>query len=222
MRLDLHVHSLHSSDGSATPSEIIRQARKYGLNGVAITDHNSLDGANQARSEAAEMKDFVVVRGMEVSAKEGHVLVYGTDETMSKGLAAAEVVERARELGGIAVAAHPFRFWTGVGEKVVRNVAFTAVEGLNSRSHKAANARAREIALELQKPAIGGSDAHDLGMVGVGVTVFESAAESEAQAIELISKGQCHPEGMSASPAMGIRTAFGNLTSGFHRGVKKI
>jgi predicted metal-dependent phosphoesterase TrpH len=222
MRFDLHIHSIHSNDGSATPSEIIGQARKHGINGLAITDHNSLEGATQARSEAAGMKDFVVVRGMEVSAREGHILVYGIDEPIKQGMHSVEVLQRARELGGIAVAAHPFRFWTGVGEKVVRKVDFTAIEGLNSRSHKAANARAREIAVLMNKPAIGGSDAHVLGMIGVGVTIFDSPIESEEQAIDLISKGKCHPEGMSSSPAMGIRTFFGNLTGGLRRGAKKM
>jgi len=222
MKFDLHVHSIHSNDGSATPKEIIGQARKHGVNGLAVTDHNTLEGAIQARSEAAGMKDFVVVRGIEVSAKEGHVLVYGIDEPIVKGLPSADVVRRAIELGGIAVAAHPFRFWTGIGEKTLRKVDFAAIEGLNSRSHKAANARAREIAVELRKPSIGGSDAHVLGMIGVGVTIFDSPIESEEQAIDLISKGKCHPEGISSSPAMGIRTAFGNFTGGLHRGAKKI
>ena len=222
MRFDLHVHSIHSNDGSATPKEIIGQARKHGINGLAITDHNSLEGAIQAKSEAAGMKDFVVVRGMEVSAKEGHVLVYGIDEPIGRGLHAVDVVRRAGELGGIAVAAHPFRFWTGVGERVLRKVNFTAIEGLNSRSHKEANARAREIALELRKPVIGGSDAHALGLIGVGVTLFESPIESEGQAIDMISKGKCQTEGINSSPAMGIKTVIRNFTGGLHRGAKKI
>jgi predicted metal-dependent phosphoesterase TrpH len=222
MRLDLHVHSIHSNDGSATPKEIIGQAQKYGINGLAITDHNSLEGAAQAKSEAAGLNDFVVVRGVEVSAKEGHILVYGIDEPIKNDLHAVDVAQRARELGGIAVAAHPFRFWTGVGERVVRKVDFAAIEGLNSRSHKTANARAKGIAAQLGKPAIGGSDAHNLSMIGVGVTVFESHVESEEQVIDLISKGKCHPEGISSSPMMGMRTAFGNFTGGLHRGAKKM
>jgi predicted metal-dependent phosphoesterase TrpH len=222
MRFDLHVHSIHSRDGSATPSEIIKQAVKHGIDGLAVTDHNTPEGSNQARSEAAGMKGFVVVRGIEVSAKEGHVLVYGTGEPVPAGIAASEVARIARERGAIAVAAHPYRLWTGLGENVVRKVDFAAVEGLNSSSDKNGNARARKLAAELRKPMTGGSDAHALGMVGAGLTVFDGPMESEDQALDAISKGLCRPEGMSASPAMGLRNTLGNFTGWLGRGMKRM
>jgi hypothetical protein len=222
MRFDMHVHSLHSNDGAASPSELMRQARKHGLEGLSITDHNTPEGSNQAMAEAAEMNGFVLVRGIEVSAKEGHVLVYGTSEPIEIGLPAAEVVRLAVERGGIAVAAHPYRMWTGVKERVARKVDFNALEGLNSNSHKNANAKARHLAVELGKPATGGSDAHELGMVGIGVTVFKNPIETEEQALDAIAKGQCYPEGMSASPAMGIRNTLGNFTAWLGRGMKGV
>jgi hypothetical protein len=222
MRLDLHVHSIHSSDGKATPGDIIQQARKHGLEGLSITDHNNPEGSKQALAQAVGLKGFVVVRGIEVSAKEGHVLVYGTGEPFAKGLAAAEVARLAEDRGGIAVAAHPYRHWTGVGEKAVRRVDFDAIEGLNSNSDKNANARARKLADEMRKPMVGGSDAHELSMVGVGFTVFEGALETEDQIIDAIAKGACKPEGMSASPAAGVRNTLGNFTAWLGRGMKRM
>jgi hypothetical protein len=222
MRLDLHVHSVYSHDGAVAPGDIVIQARKYGLHGVAITDHNTPEGARQGLLAASGMKDFIVVRGIEVSAREGHVLVYGTDEPSPKGRRVAEVVRWAADNGGIAVAAHPYRRWTGIGEKVVRKSTFTAVEGLNSNSDKNDNARARRLAESLGKPCIGGSDAHTMGMIGAGLTVFKHPVETESDVIEAIAKGACYPEGMSATPLMSIRNAMGNFTGWLGRGMRRV
>ncbi len=222
MRLDLHVHSIHSSDGRGTPGDIVRQAKKHGLEGVSITDHNTHEGSTQARAQVGSEKGFVVVRGIEVSAKEGHVLVYGVGENFEKGLSASEVARIARDRGGIAVAAHPYRHWTGVGESVVRKVDFVAIEGLNSNSDKNGNARSRKLAAELKKPMVGGSDAHELGMVGAGFTAFDETLETEEQIIDAIARGACKPEGMSASPAAGLRNTLGNFTAWLGRGMKRM
>ena len=68
----------------------------------------------------------------------------------------------------------------------------------------------------------GGSDAHELNYVGLGITVFDAEAESESQIIEAIVKGKCYPEGMNNSAAGSFKMAVSNLSEWFSRGMKKM
>src|SRR2546423_15344972 len=85
-----------------------------GLDGIAISDHNAVGGVLAA--EMAAGPDFLVIPAVEISTKSGHVLAYGVREAVPRDLGVAETVERIVALGGVAVAAHPYRFWSGLGE----------------------------------------------------------------------------------------------------------
>jgi predicted metal-dependent phosphoesterase TrpH len=222
MRLDLHVHSVYSSDGKASPREIVMHARRFGIDGLSITDHNSVASSKAALAEKGELEGLVYVRGVEVSALEGHILAYGVDEPIPRGLTATEVVERAGALGGIAVVAHPYRFWSGVGEKVARTLKCQALEGVNSRSNKGDNVRARELGKSLNLPMTGGSDAHDIDYLGLGTTVFDDKLESEDQVIDAIVKGLCYPEGGNRSSIGAIKYAAKNLAGWLGRGMRRM
>ena len=65
MRIDLHTHSL-ISDGTDTPAELVRKARGVGLDVVALTDHDTFDGLDEAIAEG-ERLGIGVLRGMELS-----------------------------------------------------------------------------------------------------------------------------------------------------------
>src|SRR4029450_11801035 len=88
MRIDLHTHS-SVSDGTDTPAELVRKARAVGLDVVGLTDHDTLDGLDEATAES-ERLGIQVVRRMELSCSHGgssvHVLAYGVDPS-SPGLA---------------------------------------------------------------------------------------------------------------------------------------
>ncbi|MDQ1371743.1 MAG: hypothetical protein QG582_658 [Candidatus Thermoplasmatota archaeon] len=187
MRFDLHVHSRYSRDASAQPSVILRRAKQMGLSGLAVTDHNSIDGSFEARS-LAKSEGILVVSGLEVSTSEGHVLAYGVRELIPRGLSAAETVDRVRDAGGIAVAAHPMRFPSGVGLEAAENVRFDALEVLNGGSSSRANAAALKLSDRLSRPKTGGSDAHRLDEVGRSYTVMEGVF-TEDQVLDAIRKG---------------------------------
>jgi 3',5'-nucleoside bisphosphate phosphatase len=103
MRIDLHTHSL-VSDGTDTPAELVRKAHAVGLDVVALTDHDTFDGLDEAAAEG-ERIGIRVVRGMELScSRRGnsvHVLAYGGDPT-SPGLAAEMARVRDGRLGRLA------------------------------------------------------------------------------------------------------------------------
>ena len=74
LKLDLHIHSMHSEDANGSPKEIKKLLIKKGLQGMAITDHNAINGGRIAQKEST--KDFIVIPGVEISTTDGHLLAY--------------------------------------------------------------------------------------------------------------------------------------------------
>lgn len=181
MRFDIHVHSCFS-DGVPTPRQIVEHCRRIGLNGVAITDHDAIEGSLEAMKYASS--DFTVIPGVEVSAKEGHILALGVKKQVESRLSAEETVRRIHELGGIAIAAHPYdRFRSGVGDLIMK-IDFDAVEVVNG--HTFGNTKnPREMALKARLPMVGGTDAHSLSEIG-NVSIMTK----KTNPLEAIKKGE--------------------------------
>ncbi|HPD01096.1 MAG TPA: PHP domain-containing protein [Acetivibrio sp.] len=96
--VDLHTHST-ASDGSMTPSEIVRHAKKSGLSAVALTDHDTVDGIEQAVEEGNKI-GLEVVPGVEISLDyktEMHLLAYFFDDSYMKIESLLERFRRSRE-----------------------------------------------------------------------------------------------------------------------------
>jgi len=109
MKIDLHVHSDYSDDANDSVEELIKAAVKKGLNGIAIADHNNVKGGLKGFGIAKEMKDFVVIPGVEVSSAEGHILALNIREDIPKKLSVKETVEKIISLGGLPILPHPYR-----------------------------------------------------------------------------------------------------------------
>lgn len=155
MKFDIHLHTKYSSDGVMDPESIIKLAKKYNYDGLVITDHNNMDAYKNLNPAG-----LAIIKGVEVSSCCGHILAIDINEIIPKGLSVQETIERIREQGGLAIAAHPYRFWSGLGEKNTRTGKFDAVEVLNSRSFKKDNEKAGMLAKEMGLPGTAGSDAH--------------------------------------------------------------
>ena len=196
---DLHLHTTYSPDGEMTPGDLVRTAVSKGLNGVAITDHNSTRGINEAREEAKKFEGFLVIPGMEVSSKEGHILALGVESPIMSGLGVAETVEKIRAAGGLPVASHPFRRFTGIGEDCIRTARFEALEVLNGRSPSRKNLKACRLAMDLKLGLSAGSDGHKVSEVGRCYLVAESDPGSEDGFLEMIRRNKVRAWGRSAS-----------------------
>ncbi len=163
LRLDLHVHTTHSRDAFCSVGEAVKAARAKGLDGIAITDHDSIGGHPEAKKLSRD--GFFVIPGIEVSSADGHILGLGVSELVPRGLPAGETVKLIRELGGIAVAAHPFVPWKN--PTLVYKAKFDAIEAFNSRALFPSNRLARRFAERNRLPATAGSDAHFPDEVGL-------------------------------------------------------
>ncbi len=185
---DLHIHTT-ASDGTASPEAVLSYvATETNLRVIAITDHNTLEGAFAARRLAPRYGIEVIV-GCEISTAIGHVLALFIEQPIPAGLDLATTVRCVHEQGGLAFAAHPFgALVPSVGRKHLLGPERTdlnwhlldGVEVFNaSLWNPANNRRAAQKAQALGLTAIGGSDAHDLAMIGYGRTLFAGTSAAD-------------------------------------------
>lgn len=176
-----------------TPEELVFYAKKRGLEGVAVTDHERLDGALKIAAEA----DLLVIPGIEVRSSDGHVLGLNVKEPIPERLNATETVNRIHDAGGIAVACHPIGlFKGGLGKHT--NSSFDAVEVINSSAIPFGYAvkQSMKIASRLGKPRVAGSDAHYGPEIGCAYTVV-NAEPNANDVVKAICRGLCQPFGNS-------------------------
>ncbi len=220
MRADLHVHSIHSEDNHLSVKEIIVTCRHLGIEAVAIADHNSLAGSEEARGLPHE--GLVLVPAMELTTQEGHVVAYNISEEVERDLPVGEAIDRIHAQGGMAVAAHPFRRGTGLGQHVVRSNRFDALEGMNARSTSRGNARAVDLADSIGLPITGGSDAHNVTSIGRGVTVVPVDCADADELLRIIKEHHSSVEGMSRGRRQSVAYATKVVRDWAGRGFKKI
>ncbi|VVB53562.1 Error-prone DNA polymerase [uncultured archaeon] len=156
MRVAFHVHTT-KSDGTATPKEMVDAAAKLGLDGMVITDHDSVLGGLEAQKNCPH--GFLIITGAEVSSSDGHILAVDVKENIPPGLSAKETVEKIHALGGLAVAPHPYDLYRGGVGDLIKTVPFDAVETING--HTTLNRKnPAKAAKETGLPTIGGQDSH--------------------------------------------------------------
>ena len=220
MRLDLHNHTRYSPDSRVAPADLVRVARKAGLDGVAITDHNAVGGIREA--EEAAGTEFIVIPGLEISTKSGHLLAYGVREVVPRDLSVAETVRRIEAIGGVAVAAHPYRFWSGLGEAALSEASFVAYETCNARTLRGGNERARALALARKVGQTGGSDSHFLDEVGQAITTLDSGIVRPEDVVELLDARKTSAEGRSRGASATVRYVTKAVGEWIFRGMRRI
>jgi len=109
IEVDLHMHTDHSGDCATPVDVLINTARDRGLGAIAITDHNEVSGALEARKLAEELGDIKVIVAEEVkTAEQGEVIGLFLEEKIPKGLTMAETIAEIRRQGGLVYVPHPF------------------------------------------------------------------------------------------------------------------
>jgi predicted metal-dependent phosphoesterase TrpH len=109
IEVDLHMHTDHSGDCATPVDVLINTARDRGLGAIAITDHNEVSGALEARKLAEELGDIKVIVAEEVkTAEQGEVIGLFLEEKIPKGLTMAETIAEIRNQGGLVYVPHPF------------------------------------------------------------------------------------------------------------------
>lgn len=169
LRVDPHVHTAASYDSQTPPEALLAAAERKGLDGLVVTDHDTVRGAHVAADLARRYEPFVVV-GCEVSTADGHLLAIGVEEAPEPGRPLAATARTVRERGGLAVVPHPFQR-SRHGAAAADIEAVDGVEVYNAYTLTGfRNGQARRFADRRGYPAFGGSDAHRAGGVGRAAT----------------------------------------------------
>lgn len=175
-----------------TASEILAHARARGLDGVCFTDHDTMDVLAQIR-EGFQSDGLFVAVGMEYATPQGDFLVFGNVESLQCGLDGESLLCRVRDLGGAAVAAHPFRHARPVDPAVFDSGLCRLVEVDNGRNSAEENERGLSLALRRRMIQVAGSDAHRLDELGRRPTEFTVPVRCRADLVHALNNGLCHP-----------------------------
>jgi hypothetical protein len=202
---DLHVHSNYSKDSTITPKELVFYAKKRGLNAVAVTDHNQIEGSCKIAKEV----DFLVIPGMEVSSADGHIVALNIQDLIPRDLSAKETVDLIHKAGGIAIAVHPYAWFKSSLNSHVKDAKFDAVETLNASAFpfNRCKKKAGEIAQKLNLPCVGGTDAHYGPTIGYAYTVIDSEPNVDAIAKAIVD-GKCQPFGQEVPLTLNLERRY--------------
>lgn len=177
--VDLHCHTSASFDSLASPRAVVAAAARRGLTHLAITDHDRIDGALEARDRAPS--GLTVLVGEEIRTRDGDLIAVFLSRAIPPGLSAAETIAAIREQGGLVGIPHPFDRFRGSLSKgespgTIEALARTVdwVEAWNARLMIGdGNARAAELAVAAGVPGVAVSDAHTTIEVGVACSVLQ-------------------------------------------------
>ena len=109
LKCDLHVHTNASRDGESSVEDVLAAAVKAGLDAIAITDHDTTEGSLCAL--AAQNPGVLIIPGIEVSTRQGHLLVLGTTKVLAPKQDVLKTIAEAKALGAVTIVPHPFHRW---------------------------------------------------------------------------------------------------------------
>jgi hypothetical protein len=203
---DIHVHTIHSYDGTAPVPAVLERAKCIGLDVIAITDHDEIRGSIIAIELAAKY-EIEVIPGLEVTTAEGDLLAFNVTKRIARGRSLFETVLEVKELGGFCIAPHPMAEGLGMKSlswqsisKVIRDPELTetliGIETYNATTlDREGNHYADVLANRYHMAKVGNSDAHILNAIGLGATEFPGSTAADLltalqEGTTVVHKGQ--------------------------------
>ena len=188
LKADMHVHTRFSKDSLSGIDAVLDAAAGRGMGAIAITDHDTIDGALEAQRIAKKRKLTIqVIVGEEVSTDKGDLLAYFVKRRIAPGPLPGVLAEAARQ-GAVCAAAHPFDFarhginLPGLTDSILGKIG--GVEVFNARVPLSSmNARAMGFALSHKKAMLAGSDAHHPSEAGAAYVEFYGLGALDAGAL---------------------------------------
>lgn len=190
----MHSHT-RGSDGTGTPEQIAKEARRAGLHALCLTDHHqNVSGECLATAEALKRVGVMPIIGVEYSTAQGHLLVYGIDVPYRCEWGVypqmQAVIDEVNQIGGVCVVPHPYAGYTRtIGDHLPSIRGLAAIEGLNGRTESHRNSLATKMARQMGLPSTAGSDAHSPGALGSAWTEFDGKITNESQFLAALRAG---------------------------------
>ena len=214
MKFDLHIHTKYSLDCTSKPEKIVKIAKKRGMDGIAVTDHDNIRGWNHM-IEVTKKFDLMLVLGQEVRIRRNsesfEILGLFLNDRIKRG-GVEEIVDQIKEQDGIACLPHPFdpfkvRF--NDRDSLVKKI--DAVEIFNARVPRSIyNKKAFNFAKKYELGMTAGSDAHTELEVGRGFVIADVNDLKDLK--QAILKGEIEAAGKLINP-------LHRVWSKFHQGV---
>ncbi|MHB9146287.1 MAG: PHP domain-containing protein [Symbiobacteriia bacterium] len=219
--LDLHSHSLYSGDSRLLPREMVRLARERGLNGIAVTDHETVQGGLEARA-ANDDPCFLVIPGVEYATEYGHVVGLFLERELD-GLPVRrhpaehmrvpfqQVVKAIHAQGGLAVLAHPYQNRLTLpdapfGGAAASAAGAVAVAGLGTSAEPGAGPE-RVDAIEgfnARAAAVRNPQANDLALAFAQAHGIPAVGGSDAHSAAEIGRGRTRVEGVEPGADLAV------------------
>jgi len=170
IKVDLHVHTSCSLDSLIKFDKLIETCDYYGIDCVAITDHNRIDCAIKLH----EVTPSRIIVGEEISTTDGELIGLFLNETIPPNLSASESLDRIKEQGGLAIAPHPYSVICPCLKDLIYKLKVDGIEVFNAFHRDGIiNRKAFEENKKVKKAPIAASDAHTERMVGNAYTLFD-------------------------------------------------
>jgi len=184
--IDPHIHTNSSPDSSITSNQLLDRMLASGINAIAVTDHDTMEGYRRLKHSYA-FREFLMIPGIEVTTDLGDIIVLGLeDPPIMKN--AELLIDLAHEAGGLVVAPHPFDgSRVSLGERCGM-LKVDLIETANGKCRSDSNRQAKEFSTLLGLPSIGGSDAHEMSQIGTVINVLECEKNLES-VLEGLRKG---------------------------------
>jgi len=213
--IDMHVHTNYS-DSSGTVEEVIKTAKEKGLNGIAITDHDTLEGAKVAMN----MQDgVIVIPGEEIKTRNGEILALGIDEAVREDLPIEEAIRIVHLQEGLVFIPHPtIPFFGRLKETDMRRLNIDGLEVFSAISPFADHYATKNMAIakRLGLSTIAGSDSHFSETVGDAYTIIDAKDAKLPSILEALRLGRtelfCRPSKLKFKIKM-----LGHVVRGFFK-----
>lgn len=201
MKIDLHTHTFPRSQCSnMTIEELAGEAKRIGLDGFCVTEHQSL-WSPQDLEELSQKAGILIFSGNEITTAQGDVLVFGLDMDIQGIITIQQLKKYVDEARGYSILAHPFRGFKlfGIGElqmsveqacqkKALKYV--DAIEIRNAQVRDQENEMAEKVAKILKLPGTSGSDAHNVDDVGKLITIFDQDIKNNEELVDCLREGK--------------------------------
>lgn len=189
LKIDLHVHTTGSRDAFVQPEQLPFILKKRNLDGVAVTNHDVL-------TEVA-VSGGIIVPGIEVSTRQGHIIGLGVAGPIAKRRSADETISMIHRAGGVAIVPHPFDPVSPCVNPSKLRSRPEAIEVINSDAllFGLSTKLATRVAKRLGLPMVAGSDSHIPETVGDAYTVIDSQSTNLQDILDAIRAGSVQPVG---------------------------
>jgi predicted metal-dependent phosphoesterase TrpH len=199
MKIDHHVHTeRHSPDSVLDVDDLIDRALEVGLDGVVITEHDILWPEDELRQvqDGARARGLLILNGVEVSALEGHFLVYGLThlDGIEPGIPLGDLLVEVRDQGAAIVAAHPFR-WGQEFDEVVKEFGpvFHGLELVSKNVTPETRAATQSVLARTGMAATGSSDSHEVETLGCYHSEILDPVRTMADFVHALKRGRMRP-----------------------------